>query len=252
MSGHSQFKNIMYRKGAQDAKRARIFAKIGREIFVAAKQGGQDPDSNPRLRAALINARSENMPNDNVNRVLKKALGNEATESYEEVQYEGFGVGGVAVIVEALTDNRNRTGPEIRSIFSKHGGNLGEIGSVSFMFERLGKIIFEKSVANFDSLFEAAAEAGADNVEEGEDFFEVLCSADNFGHVRDSLTQRIGDPFRSEVVWQPKNTVDCDFETVKSILKLVDSLEDDEDVQNVYTNWTCNDTVQLELDKEFS
>jgi YebC/PmpR family DNA-binding regulatory protein len=251
MSGHSQFKNIMYRKDAQDAKRARAFAKIGREIFVAAKQGGQDPNSNPRLRSALINARSVNMPNDNINRILKKASGNDASESYEEVRYEGFGVGGVSVIVEALTDNRNRTASEIRSTFTKYGGNFGEIGSVSFMFEKIGRIIFLKKIVNFDALFEAAVEVGASDVKEEDEFFVVSCSVDTFGQTKDMLIQKFGDPLKTEIIWQSQNMIDCDFETLKTVLKMIDVLEENEDVQNVYSNWTCSNEIQEQINKEF-
>lgn len=250
MAGHSQFKNIMYRKGAQDAKRAKTFAKIGREIFVSAKLGGIDPDTNPRLRNALINARSVNMPNDNVNRVLKKASGNESNELYEEVRYEGFGVGGVAFIVEGLTDNRNRTAPEVRSVFTKYGGNLGEVGSVSFMFDRVGKIYFDKSKTTFDNLFELAVEVGADNVEENNDDFDVTCSIEMFGHVRDALTEKLGDPIKSEIIWSPKNTIECDFDTMKTILKMIDALEDNDDVQNVFANFECDEEVQKRIDQE--
>lgn len=252
MSGHSQFHNIMYRKGAQDAKRAKTFAKIGREIFVAAKLGGQDPNANPRLRAALANARSVNMPNDNVNRVLKKASGNDSTESYEEVRYEGFGPGGTAFIVEGLTDNRNRTAPEIRAIFSKHGGNLGEVGSVSFMFNRVGKIIFSKETVSFETLFEQAVEAGAADVSEDDSVFAVSCSVENFSAVRDALTKNIGEPIKSEIVWEPINTVDCDLSAAKTIIKMIDALEDNDDVQNVYSNFSTSDEVEAQLESELS
>jgi YebC/PmpR family DNA-binding regulatory protein len=168
------------------------------------------------------------------------------------VRYEGFGVGGVAVIVEALTDNRNRTAPEVRSTFTKFGGNLGELGSVSFMFERVGKLFFKKSVASFDKIFEAAAESGANDCEkeEGSDEFEITCDSDVFGVVRDDLTQKFGDPFKSEIVWGPKNFVECNLDTLKTVLKMIDVLEDNEDVQNVFSNWTCNDDVQQALNKE--
>jgi YebC/PmpR family DNA-binding regulatory protein len=259
----------MYRKGAQDAKRAKTFAKIGREIFVAAKLGGNDASSNPRLRAALANARSVNMPNDNINRILKKAMGNEATESYEEVRYEGFGVGGVAVIVEALTDNRNRTASEVRSVFSKFGGNLGDAGSVSFMFDRVGKIYFSKEAVEFDALFEMVAEAGADDVEESEPtgqdgqpdqdeqsaqaaLFEVTCKIEAFGQARDILTEKIGEPVKSEITWIPKNTVVCDFDATKTLLKMIDAFEDNDDVQNVYTNFECSDDVKDQIDQEYA
>jgi YebC/PmpR family DNA-binding regulatory protein len=252
MSGHSQFKNIMYRKGAQDAKRAKTFAKIGREILVAAKMGGGDPQANPRLRSALAAARAENMPNDNVNRLLKKASGEDNTESYEDVRFEGFGVGGVSVIVEALTDNRNRIVPEIRSTFSKYGGNLGDVGSVIFMFDHLGSIEIGKDGITFDELFEKAAEVGAENVEESDDGFIVTSSVEAFGAVRDFLTEHVKEPLRSEVVWRPKNLIECDFDTVKTLVKMVDVLEDNDDVQKVFTNFFCSDDVQRKIDEEFS
>ncbi len=252
MSGHSQFKNIMYRKGAQDAKRAKTFAKLGREILVAAKMGGVDPQSNPRLRTALAAARAENMPKDNIDRILKKASSVDDTESYEEVRFEGFGVGGVAVIVEALTDNRNRTVPEVRSTFSKHGGNLGDVGSVSFMFERVGQLLFPKEMTTLDTLFEKAADAGADNVEEMGEFFEVSCTQDVFGQVRDALTESVGTPAEMGVVWNPLNTIDCDLDTTRTILKMVNVLEDNDDVQKVFTNLSCSADVQAQIDAEFA
>ena len=250
MSGHSQFKNIMYRKGAQDAKRAKTFAKLGREILVAAKLGSPDPQSNPRLRSALAAARSVNMPRDNIDRILKKATSVEDTESYEEVRFEGFGVGGVAVIVEALTDNRNRTVPEVRSTFSKFGGNLGDVGSVSFMFERIGQLLFAKDITTFDTLFEKAAEAGAENVEETDEFFEVTCAQDVFGAVRDALTESVGNPAEMGIVWNPLNTVEGDLETARTILKMVNVLEDNDDVQKVFTNLSCSSDVQQQLSSE--
>lgn len=250
MSGHSQFKNIMYRKGAQDAKRAKTFAKLGREILVAAKLGSPDPQSNPRLRSALAAARSVNMPRDNIDRILKKATSVEDTESYEEVRFEGFGVGGVAVIVEALTDNRNRTVPEVRSTFSKFGGNLGDVGSVSFMFERIGQLLFAKDITTFDTLFEKAAEAGAENVEETDEFFEVTCAQDVFGAVRDALTESVGNPTEMGIVWNPLNTVEGDLETARTILKMVNVLEDNDDVQKVFTNLSCSSDVQQQLSSE--
>ncbi|GHS92938.1 putative transcriptional regulatory protein [Alphaproteobacteria bacterium] len=258
MSGHSQFKNIMYRKGAQDAKRAKAFAKLGREILVAAKLGSTDPQANPRLRAALAAARTVNMPNDNINRILKKALGEDNTESYEDIRFEGFGVGGVSVIVEALTDNRHRTVPEIRSTFSKFGGNLGELGSVSFLFEHDGYLLFPRESTTFDDLFEKAVEAGAENVEEeteeGEESqrgWAVFCSVENFGALRDALTESFGEPSKAEIIWKPVNTLDCDFETVQTLLKMIDALEDNDDVQKVFTNFSCGPDVQARLDAEF-
>ncbi|MDR1908266.1 MAG: YebC/PmpR family DNA-binding transcriptional regulator [Holosporales bacterium] len=252
MSGHSQFKNIMYRKGAQDAKRAKVFAKIGREILVAAKRGSPDPQANPRLRAALAAARAENMPNDNVSRILKKAAGEDNTDSYEDVRFEGFGVGGVSVIVEALTDNRNRTVPEIRATLSKYGGNLGDVGSVSFMFDHLGIVAVSKDGLPFDDLFEKAAEAGAENVEESDDEFTITSTVELFGAVRDFITENVKEPTRAEIIWHPKNYVDCDFDTAKTLIKMVDILEDNDDVQKVFTNFSCSDEVQRLIDEEFA
>lgn len=251
MAGHSQFKNIMYRKGAQDAKKAKAFAKIGREILVAAKSGVQEPQANPRLRAALLAARAVNMPNDNVNRILKKASGNDCVESYEEVRYEGFSAGGVSVIVEALTENRNRTFSEVRLAFSRFGGTLGESGSVSFMFEKVGKITFPLTVVAFDSLFEQAVESGAENVEQLEEEYEVTCSVELFGQIRDFLTEQIGEPLKSEIVWNPLNTIVCDLETMQTLIKLIDTLEDNDDVQKVFTNFECSAETQEKLNQEF-
>lgn len=248
MSGHSQFHNIMYRKGAQDAKRAKAFAKLGREILVAAKLGSADPQSNPRLRAALSAARAENMPKDNIDRILKKAAGPENGESYEEVRFEGFGPGGVAIIVEALTDNRNRTVPEVRSTFSKFGGNLGDVGSVGFMFERIGRLSFAKDRTTFDALFEKAVEAGADDVEEEDETFEVSCSVEAFGGVRDFLTENVGDPLKSGLIWNPLNETECNLETMRTLMKLIDVLEDNDDVQKVFSNATCSEEVQKQLE----
>ncbi|MBI1954356.1 MAG: YebC/PmpR family DNA-binding transcriptional regulator, partial [Proteobacteria bacterium] len=193
MAGHSQYKNIMYRKGAQDAKRAKKFAKITREIIIAIKSGLADSEVNPRLRAALALARAANMPKDNIERAIKRATGEGDATSYEEVRYEGYGPGGVAIIIESLTDNRNRTASEVRSTLTKYGGNLGETGSVHFNFERLGLIRFSKTVGSFNKVFEAAVEAGADNVEEMSDFYEVTTTIEQFGHVRDNLIKLLGD-----------------------------------------------------------
>lgn len=252
MSGHSQFHNIMYRKGAQDAKRAKVFAKLGREILVAAKLGSADPQANPRLRAALSAARSENMPKDNIDRILKKAAGPENGDAYEDVRFEGFGPGGVAIIVEALTDNRNRTVPEVRSIFSKFGGNLGEVGSVSFMFKRVGQLQFAKEATTFDSLFEKAVEAGADDVEEWDEAFVVTCPVEAFGPVRDFLVDQIGDPTKSGLVWNPLNETDCSLDAMRTLVRLIDALEDNDDVQKVFSNATCSEDVQKQIDEELS
>ncbi len=247
MAGHSQFKNIMYRKGAQDAKRARAFAKIAREIIVAAKSGLPDPNSNPRLRAALASARAANMPKDNVERAMKKALGGEDTSVYEDVRYEGYGSGGVAVIVEGLTDNRNRTASEVRSIFSKHGGNLGETGSVGFMFERIGLLTFDAGKFSFDQMFEQAVEAGADNVEAVAEVLEVTCSMDSFASVRDYLLEHVGDPLEAKIIWRPLNTITCPEDTTKTLLKMIDALEENDDVQNVYANFELSDELAQKL-----
>jgi YebC/PmpR family DNA-binding regulatory protein len=246
MAGHSQFKNIMYRKGAQDAKRAKIFAKITREIMVAARSG-IDPNSNARLRAALASAREANMPKDNVERAIKKATGGDEAANYEEVRYEGYGPGGTAIIVESLTDNRNRTASEVRAAFSKHGGNLGETGSVSFMFDRVGLIRYAKTIGNFDRVFEVAVEAGADNLEETEEGYEITCNVENFAVVRDSLTHTFGFPVESKIIWRPQNTIACDESTAQTILKLIDVLEDNDDVQSVYSNFEVSDEILKKL-----
>lgn len=236
MSGHSQFKNIMYRKGAQDAKRARIFAKIAREITVATKLGGNDATANPRLRAALASAREQNMSKDNIERAMAKALGSDNNTVYEEVRYEGYGPGGVAIIVESLTDNRNRTASEVRSAFSKLGGNLGETGSVSFSFERVGSLIYPNFVASFDKMFEFAIEVGADNVEEEGEYIQVTCAAENFASVRDAFTKKFGDPVESGIIWRPNTYISCPEESKAALLKLIDALEDNDDVQKVFSN----------------
>ncbi len=246
MAGHSQFKNIMHRKGAQDAKRARMFAKIAREIIVSARMGA-DPSANPRLRAAIAAARAANMPKDNVDRAIKKALGGEDTANYEEVRYEGYGPAGTALIVETLTDNRNRTAPEIRSAFTKAGGNMGESGSVAFMFDRLGLIRLPKSVGSFDEVFEKAVEAGAENLEEDSDGFDVLTSVDDFATVRDALSQSYPDVGESKLVWRPQNTIAVDEESAQKIFKLIDTLEDNDDVQNVYCNFDVSDEIMAKL-----
>lgn len=246
MAGHSQFKNIMHRKGAQDSKRARMFAKITREIIVAAKSGLPDPATNPRLRSALASARSANMPKDNIDRAIKKAVGGEDNTNYDEVRYEGYGAGGVAVIIEGLTDNRNRTASEIRSIFSKNGGSLGETGGVAFQFERVGLIRFDLS-KGFDTVFEAAVEAGADNVDTTEDALEITCPMDDFASVRDNVMKALGDPIEAKVIWRPLNTISCDEETARTLIKMIDALEDNDDVQHVYANFEVTDEVAQKL-----
>jgi YebC/PmpR family DNA-binding regulatory protein len=236
MSGHSQFKNIMYRKGAQDAKRARVFSKIAREITVAVKEGGVDQNSNTRLRSALINARSENMPNDNVERAIKKALGGDAGVDYLAVRYEGYGPGGVAMIVEGLTDNKNRTAPEVRAIFTKFGGSLGETNSVSFQFDHIGCIIYDKSVSTEEDIFETAIDAEASDVVFHEDTVEIVCAMEKMSSLRDCLMEKFGDPKAAGISWRPKNAISISPDTAKVLEKMIDLLEDNDDVQSVVTN----------------
>ena len=246
MAGHSQFKNIMYRKGAQDKKRAKMFAKITREIMVAVKNGLPEASSNPRLRAALASARAANMPKDNIDRAIKKAIGGDDDTNFTEVRYEGYGPGGVAVIVEALTDNRNRTASEVRSAFSKHGGSLGETGSVAFSFEKVGYLRYPLA-QNFDKVFEAALDAGADNVENAEDGIEVTCNPDDFAMVRDKLAESITEADESKLMWRATNTSPVDLDTAKTLLKLIDVLEDSDDVQNVYSNADISEDILNQL-----
>jgi YebC/PmpR family DNA-binding regulatory protein len=240
MAGHSQFKNIMHRKGRQDAAKSKLFGKLAREITVSAKIGIPDPDMNPRLRAAIIAARAENMPKDNIERAIKKASGGDA-ETYEEIRYEGYGPGGVAVIVEVLTDNRNRTAGEVRATFTKSGGNLAETGAVSFMFDRVGVIEYDTAVAGADAMFEAALEAGADDVASGENGHEIYAAPDQFGAVSKALEAKFGEPRRAALVWRPQNTVAVNDEQGEKLLKLIESLNEHDDVQNVYANFEVSD-----------
>lgn len=237
MAGHSQFKNIMHRKGAQDAKRAKVFTKIIRELTVSAKEGGGDPHSNPRLRAAISAAREANMSRDTMEKAIARGAGSDNTENYESIRYEGYGPGGVAFIVEALTDNRNRTAPELRSAFSKAGGSLGETNSVSFQFKHLGMIEYLKTVVSSDRLMELALEAGSEDIESSEDRHQVYCLAQDFHKVQEFLSQALGDPVRSELVWQPVVSVEVKGEeAVRSVMGLVEALEDNDDVQRVFCN----------------
>lgn len=247
MAGHSQFKNIMHRKGAQDAKRAKVFTKLIRELTVAARSGLPDPAANPRLRAAVQAARAANMPKDTVERAIKRGAGAGDGDAYVEMRYEGYGPGGVAVIVEALTDNRNRTAGEVRSAFSKAGGSLGETNSVSFMFDRVGQIVFPKSAGDDDAVFEAALEAGADEVLSSEEEHEVLCATDAFNEVRDALEKTLGEPKSARMIWKPKTGTPVDEDTARSLLKMLDVLEDSDDVQQVYANFEIADEVMAKL-----
>jgi len=247
MAGHSQFKNIMHRKGAQDARRARQFAKLIREITVSARQGLPDPAANPRLRAACAAARSNNMPRDTIERAIKKAAGAAGSEDYAEVRYEGYGPAGVAIIVEALTDNRNRTASDVRAAFSKHAGTLGETNSVSFLFDRVGVIRYLPSAANADGMLDAAIEAGAEDVESGPDGHEIRCRAEDFFAVRDALEQKFGEPEEAKLDWRPTTPVSLDEDTARSVLKLIDALDESDDVQNVYANFEISDQVMQAL-----
>ena len=243
MAGHSQFKNIMHRKGAQDARRARQFARLIREITVAARQGVADPAFNPRLRAAVTVARQANMPKDTVDRAIKKAAGAGAGDDYVEVRYEGYGPAGVAVIVEALTDNRNRTASDVRSAFAKHGGALGEPNSVGFLFARLGAIRYPATAADPDAMLDAAIEAGAENVESGADGHEVTAAPEDFFAVRDALEAKFGEPESARLEWRPATTVTLDAARAQAVMKLLDALDDSEDVQTVWANFEVPDEV---------
>lgn len=236
MAGHSQFKNIMHRKGAQDKKRAKLFTKLIREITVAAKSGLPDPSMNPRLRAAIATAREANMPKDSIERAIKKATGAGDDSNYDELRYEGYGPGGVAVIVEVLTDNRNRTASDVRSAFTKYGGSLGETNSVSFQFDHLGLLIYKTANNDFDTIFDKAAEAGAENVDQSDEVFEITMSTDDFHNVRAQLEKSLGEPIESHLTWRPKTLVPLEGSSAESLLKLLDILEDNDDVQRVYSN----------------
>ena len=246
MAGHSQFKNIMYRKGRQDAVKSKLFGKLAREITVSAKLGLPDPGMNPRLRAAIIAARAENMPKDNIERAIKKASGADG-ENYDEVRYEGYAPGGVAVIVEALTDNRNRTAGEVRSYFTKAGGALAETGAVSFMFDRVGVIVFERKVASDDAMLEAAIEAGADDVVSGPEEHEVITALEALRDAQKALEAKFGEPRKASLVWRPQNTITVDDEAGEKILRLVGALEDNDDVQNVTANFEISDALMTKL-----
>ena len=246
MAGHSQFKNIMHRKGRQDAIRSKLFGKLAREITVAAKMGLPDPAMNPRLRAAILAARAESMPKDNIERAIKKATGSEA-ESYDEIRYEGYGPGGVAVIVEVLTDNRNRSAGEVRASFTKAGGNLAETGAVSFMFDHVGVVEFDAKVASADTMLEAAIEAGAEDVVSGEGGHEIYTTAGSLRDVAKALEAKFGEPRKAALTWKPQNTVPVDDEQGEKVLKLIDALNDQDDVQNVYANFEVSDALVAKM-----
>ncbi|GLS21704.1 putative transcriptional regulatory protein [Labrys miyagiensis] len=246
MAGHSQFANIMHRKGKQDAKRSKLFSKLAREITVAAKLGLPDPNMNARLRAAIIAARVENMPKDNIDRAIKKAAGADG-ENYDEIRYEGYGPGGVALIVEALTDNRNRTASDVRSYFTKAGGNLAETGAVSFMFDRVGVVEYDVDKGTPDAMLEAALEAGADDCLSSEDGHEFVCAAENLAEVTKALEALLGEARKSSLVWRPQNSIAVDDETGEKLMRLVDTLDDHDDVQHVYANFELSDALMAKL-----
>lgn len=247
MAGHSKWSNIKHKKGRADAQRSKIFSKLAREITVAARLGGEDPDMNPRLRLAIDTAKSEDMPKANIENAIQKGVGGLEGEDYEEMRYEGYGPGGVAFIVDTLTDNKNRTAGDVRACFTKYGGNLGETGSVGFMFERLGQIIYPAGKADPETVFEAAVEAGAMNVESDADMHDITCAADDFADVREAIVKKFGDPEKSGLIWHPNTTTEIDEGNAASVLKLIEALEDIDDVQHVTTNFETSDEVMEKL-----
>jgi YebC/PmpR family DNA-binding regulatory protein len=246
MAGHSQFKNIMFRKNRQDAQKSKLFSKLSREITVAAKQGMPDPAHNPRLRSAIIAAKQQSMSKDVIDRAIKKSQGGDA-DNYEEVRYEGFGPGGVAIIVEGLTDNRNRTAADVRAAFSKYGGALGENGSVSFMFTRIGSIVYPASAGSADAMLELGIDAGADEVTSNDEGHEFLARVEDFVHLRDALEAKLGAAQSAKIVWRPQNTVAVADEAGETLSKLLDVLDDHDDVQNVYANYEMSEALMAKL-----
>ncbi len=250
MAGHSQFKNIMFRKNKQDAQRSKLFSKLSREITVSAKLGLPDPAHNPRLRSAILAAKAQSMSKDVIDRAIKKSLGGDA-ENYEEVRYEGYGPGGIAIIVEALTDNRNRTASDVRAAFSKYGGAMGENGSVSFLFSRVGSIVYPGSIGDADAMLEAAIEVGAEESISSSEGHEFLCRVEDFAAVRDALEAKLGPPQSAKIIWRPGNIVPVhDDEAGETLTKLLDVLEDHDDVQNVYANYELSDSLLEKLSAE--
>ncbi len=246
MAGHSQFKNIMFRKGKQDKERSKLFAKLSREITVAAKSGMPDPAHNPRLRTAIIAAKAESMPKDNIQRAITKATGGDA-ENYDEIRYEGRGPGGVALIVETMTDNRNRTSADVRAAFSKYGGAMWETGSVSFMFDHVGAIAYPAEKGSEDAMLEAALETGADECVSTPEAHEFLTSIENFASVRDALEARLGAPQSAGIIWRPQSMVAVPDEAGETLIKLIEVLDDHDDVQNVYGNYELSDALMAKL-----
>ena len=247
MAGHSKWANIQHRKGKQDKLRAKAFTKVGREIIVAAKLGGGDPEMNPRLRLAISKAKAVNMPNDRIKRAIDTGAGNSDQTNYEEVCYEGYGVGGVAIVVDALTDNRARTFAEVRTAFTKGGGNLGEEGSVGFMFDRVGTIMYPAAKASADDMFEAAVEAGADNCESDDEFHNITTSMEDLASVRDALEAKFGEAEKAELIWLPNTMSEPSVDQAVSVMKMVEVLEDDDDVQVVTSNMEMTDEIMEKL-----
>jgi YebC/PmpR family DNA-binding regulatory protein len=246
MAGHSKWANIQHRKGRQDKLRSKLFSKFSKEITVAAKMGDPDPEKNPRLRLAVKEAKSQSMPKDNIDRAIKKAIGGDG-EEYEEIRYEGYGPNGVAIIVEAMTDNRNRTASTVRSTFSKNGGNLGETGSVGFMFDRKGQITYPATVGDEDSVMEAAIEAGAEDCESSEEGHMIICEDSDLNDVSNALETALGESDSAKLVWQPNISTEMDLEGMTKLMKLIDALEDDDDIQRVTANFEASDEVMEQL-----
>ena len=246
MAGHSKWANIQHRKGRQDAVRAKLFSKLGKEITVAAKMGDPDPDKNPRLRLAVKEARANSVPKDVIERAIKKSQAGEG-DDYEEIRYEGYGPNGVAVIVEAMTDNRNRTASNVRSTFTKNGGNLGETGSVGFMFERKGEVVYPAEAGDSDTIMLAAIEAGAEDVESSEDGHFIWCADSDLNDVSSALEGQLGESTATRLVWKPVTTTEMDLESMQKLMKLIEALEDDDDVQRVTTNFEASDEVMAQL-----
>ena len=246
MAGHSKWANIQHRKGRQDAVRSKMFSKFSKEITVAAKMGDPDPEKNPRLRLAVKEAKANSMPKDNIDRAIKKAIGGDA-ESYDEIRYEGYGPNGVAIIVEAMTDNRNRTASNVRSTFTKRGGNLGETGAVSFMFDRKGQIVYAASAGSADDVMMAAIEAGAEDVESGEDGHVIWCADTDLNDVATALEAALGESETAKLVWRPQTTTELDLDAARSLMGLIEALEDDDDVQSVTANFEISDEVMEQL-----
>ncbi len=247
MAGHSKWANIQHRKGRQDAKRGKLFSKLSKEITIASKIGGGDPDMNPRLRLAVANAKAQSMPKDNIERAIAKGAGG-GVEDYEDIRYEGFGPGGVGVIVEVSTDNKNRAASEVRTAFSKNGGNLGETGSVAFMFDQVGEVRYGPEIGDEDKVLEAAIDAGAEDVQSDEDGHVIYCAREDLNEVATALEAVFGEAQSTKIIWRPQNSIDLDGEKAVTLFKMLEQLEDSDDVQNVYANFDVSDEEMAKLD----